>query len=114
MHQLMLIFQGLHQNGYFVLPTVNPRVLPDVWSNLETFAKDLGRPLTINSAYRTPAYNKSVGGAKSSLHVERKAVDVQWGTTSVQGRVDMIQRAIDAGFTGIGCYEDFIHVDIGD
>ena len=44
---------------------------------------------------------------------ERKAIDVLWGTTSAQGRVDMIQRAIDAGFTGIGCYENFMHVDIG-
>ena len=97
-----------------VLPTVNPRVTTACWSNLETMAKDLAVTLTINSAYRTTAYNKSVGGAKSSLHVERKAVDVQWGTTNAQGRVNMIQAAIDAGFTGIGCYEDFIHLDVGD
>ena len=50
---------------------------------------------------------------KESMHVQRKAIDVQWGTSSVQGRVDMIQRAIDAGFTGIGCYNNFIHVDTG-
>ena len=92
---------------------VNPRVLPQVWSNLETLAQSLGRVITLNSAYRTPEYNASVGGAKNSMHVQRKAVDIQWGTSSVQGRVDMIQKAIDAGFTGIGCYNSFIHVDIG-
>ena len=48
-----------------------------------------------------------------SLHVQRIAADVLWGTSSLQGRVDMIQRAIDAGFTGIGCYNNFIHVDTG-
>lgn len=92
---------------------VNPRVLPEAWTKLENFAKSLGRVITINSAHRSVEYNRSVGGATNSLHVQRKAIDVQWGTSNVQARVDMIQRAIDAGFTGIGCYNNFIHVDTG-
>ena len=92
---------------------VNPRVLPEVWTKLENFAKALGRPITLNSAYRTPAYNRSVGGARNSMHVQRKAADVQWATSNIQDRVDIIQRAIDAGFTGIGTYNSFMHVDIG-
>jgi hypothetical protein len=91
---------------------VNPRVLDEVWSKAENFAKSMGRPIILNSAYRTPEYNQSVGGAKKSMHVQRKAIDVQWGTTSIQGRVDFIQRAIDAGFTGIGCYDSFCHLDV--
>ncbi len=73
---------------------VNPRVLPEFWTQLENFAKSLGRKITLNSAYRSPEYNASVGGAKQSVHVQRKAADVQWGTTSVQGRVDMIQKLL--------------------
>jgi len=92
---------------------VNPRVLPEVWSKLETLAESLGRVITLNSAYRTPAYNSSVGGARNSMHVQRKAVDIQWGTSTTQGRVDMLQKIIDAGFSGIGCYNGFVHVDIG-
>jgi len=92
---------------------VNPRVLPAVWTNAENFAKSLNRVITLNSAYRTPEYNASVGGAKNSMHVQRKAIDVQWGTSNIQARIDMIQKAIDAGFTGIGCYNSFIHLDIG-
>ena len=94
-------------------PHVNPRILPEAWTKLENFARSLGRVITLNSAYRTPEYNARVGGARNSMHVQRKAVDVQWGTTSVQGRVDFIQKAIDAGFTGIGCYDSFCHLDIG-
>ena len=93
---------------------VNPRVLPEVWTKLENFAKSLGRPLDMRSGYRSPAYNATLSGAASkSLHMRRMAADITWGTSSVQSRIDMIQRAVDAGFTGIGCYNDFIHVDIG-
>ena len=95
------------------LKHVNNRVLPEVWDKAVIFAQSMGKPITITSAYRTPEYNVKVGGAKKSMHTERKAMDVLWGTSSQQGRVDMIQRAIDAGFTGIGCYENFMHVDIG-
>lgn len=97
-----------------VLSNVNPRVLPDVWSKLEKFAQSSGRVLTMNSGYRSPAYNATLAGAASkSLHQRRMAADIQWGTSNIQARVDMIQRAIDAGFTGIGCYDRFIHVDVG-
>jgi|TARA_B110000858_G_scaffold36900_1_gene41525 hypothetical protein len=92
---------------------VNPRVLPDVWNKAIVLAQSIGRPITLNSAYRTPEYNAKVGGAKKSMHVQRMAIDVQWGTTNQQARVDMIQRAVDAGFTGIGCYTNFMHLDIG-
>ena len=95
-------------------PGVNTRVLPEVWTKLENFAISLGRPIVMNSGYRTPAYNATLSGAASkSLHTRRMAADIQWGTSNIQARIDMIQRAIDAGFTGIGCYNNFIHVDIG-
>ena len=97
-----------------VLNHVNPKVKPEVWTKLENFAKSLGRPITMTCGYRTPEHNAQLKGAASkSLHMRRMAADIRWGTSNVQGRVDMIQRAIDAGFTGIGCYNNFIHVDIG-
>tara|TARA_B110000503_G_scaffold118317_1_gene179123 strand:- start:371 stop:1099 length:729 start_codon:yes stop_codon:yes gene_type:complete len=91
---------------------VNPRVLPEVWTKAENFAKSMGRPILMTSGARTPEFNKSIGGAGESVHTKRQAMDIAWGTTSIQGRVDMIQRAIDAGFTGIGCYEWGMHMDI--
>ena len=95
-------------------PGVNTRVLPEVWTKLENFAKSLGRPIVMSSGYRSPAYNATLSGAASkSLHMRRMAADIRWGISSVQGRIDMIQKAVDAGFTGIGCYNNFIHVDIG-
>tara|TARA_B100000780_G_C21090329_1_gene439405 strand:- start:245 stop:973 length:729 start_codon:yes stop_codon:yes gene_type:complete len=95
------------------LPGVNTRVRPEAWDMMVAFAKSVGRPVTLNSAYRSPEYNRKVGGATKSMHTQRKAMDVQWGTTNIQARLDMIQKAVDAGFTGIGCYDNFMHVDIG-
>jgi uncharacterized protein YcbK (DUF882 family) len=93
---------------------VNTRVLPEVWTKLENFAISLGRPIVMSSGYRSPAYNATLSGAASkSLHMRRMAADIRWGTSNVQARIDMVQKAIDAGFTGIGCYNNFIHVDIG-
>lgn len=43
---------------------------------LQTIRDAFGKPITINSAYRTPAYNKKVGGASSSQHVQGKAADI--------------------------------------
>lgn len=96
-----------------VLSHVNPAVKDEVWSKLIIFAKSLGRPIVMTSG---------VGQRKikNSQHPKGNAADISWGVSSVQGRIDMIQKAIDAGFTGIGCYNkneqgknDFIHVDIG-
>jgi len=106
-------FERLESEWIIVQNHVNPRVLPTVWNKAIIFAQSMGRPITLNSAYRTPEYNASVGGAKKSLHVQRMAIDVQWPSASQQIRVDMIQRAVDAGFTGIGCYDNFMHLDIG-
>jgi uncharacterized protein YcbK (DUF882 family) len=92
---------------------VNPNVLPDARNKLIALAQSIGRPLRLNSGYRTPAYNRSIGGAKNSMHVQRKAIDIQWPLPGTEGKKQFIQKAIDAGFLGIGCYNSFIHVDIG-
>lgn len=91
----------------------NPAVLPEVIQKAEALARALGRSLNINSAYRTPEYNERIGGARNSMHVQRKALDIQWGVGSTDGRIAMLQAIVQAGFTGIGCYNDFVHVDIG-
>ena len=43
---------------------------------LERIREHFGKPVTINSAYRTPQYNKKVGGASNSQHVKGTACDI--------------------------------------
>ena len=95
------------------MPHVNPNVLPEVRRKLIVLAQSIEKPIRLNSGYRTPEYNASVGGAKKSMHTQRKATDIQWPGSSANEKRAFIQKAIDAGFTGIGCYNSFMHVDIG-
>ena len=37
----------------------------------------IGKPIHINSAYRSPAHNRKVGGARSSQHLLGKAADIR-------------------------------------
>lgn len=43
---------------------------------LEPLRDKLDYPITVTSWYRTPAYNKRVGGVKNSLHLTGQAVDI--------------------------------------
>lgn len=92
-------------------PQVNMNVLPDTFKKAERLAKKLGQPIQVNSAYRPPEYNAKIGGAKKSKHVEKQACDIRWPVGDFNSRIEFIQMAIDVGFSGIGVYNSFIHVD---
>jgi hypothetical protein len=80
-----------------------------VLGKLARVSEYTGQQYVITSGYRSPAYNKSVGGVTNSLHTTGKAIDVR-----MPGNKDeFIVAASRAGFTGIGVYNSFIHLDIG-
>lgn len=95
------------------------RVKDEVWVKLIKtldMVPDL-KPVTINSAYRSPAYNATrKGAAKGSLHQSGMAIDVAFpggGTTENVARY--IAAASIQGFGGIQTYppNSFTHCDIG-
>ena len=71
------------------------------------------RPLTINSAYRCPEHNVNVGGVKDSFHVKGMAFDISIRGMTELERLQLMDDAIEVGFTGLGFYEAFLHVDLG-
>lgn len=48
-----------------------------LWDTLNQIREELGQPIIINSAYRSPQVNEQVGGAKRSLHMQGRAADIR-------------------------------------
>ena len=71
----------------------------------------LGKPLRINSAYRSPAYNRAISGASRSIHVQGGALDLS-GSPATLHRIltEMRREGLFRG--GIGRYRTFTHVDV--
>lgn len=83
----------------------------DAMDKLQAF-RDLARtPVIINSAYRSPSYNKRVGGAPKSQHLHGKAFDIQISKTLTRAKVHRLAKQV--GFTGFGDYNSFVHIDTG-
>jgi uncharacterized protein YcbK (DUF882 family) len=91
----------------------NVQILMD---NLEIIRKELGgKPISINSGYRHPAYNKKVNGVKNSLHLFAMAADIvvqDVEPKTVQDKIaELIRhRKVKAG--GLGRYSTFTHYDV--
>lgn len=79
---------------------------------LEAFRRELGRPVYLTSAYRSPVHNAAVGGAPNSMHLRGQAFDVQ---VRDNDPAEIERAARRAGFTGFGFYQrqGFIHIDTG-
>ena len=69
------------------------------------------RPVEISSGYRTPAYNKKIGGAEKSQHLLGMAADIAIAGVSP---LEIAQYAefLQPASGGIGVYQTFTHVDV--
>lgn len=98
-------FECTHPNHRHV------RIDDELVEKLQQLRDRLGVPLVITSAYRCPERNKQVGGADNSQHLYGKAVDISLHTIPLQ--IEEIKRiARQIGFTGVGLYNSFIHLDV--
>lgn len=89
----------------------------EVLTNLQILRDQLGEPIFINSGYRTPDYNKRIGGAKFSQHTVGKACDITVKSKTPKQVKTIIERLIKAGLMkngGIGLYPGFVHYDVRD
>jgi uncharacterized protein YcbK (DUF882 family) len=81
---------------------------------LDDLRFDAEFPFKINSGYRCAAYNKKIGGAKHSAHVDGMGADIP--ITAAQFHKLMTLDMPGRGFTGIGVHlkggVGFIHLDV--
>lgn len=84
----------------------------DAMNRLQRLRTRLGSPMLVTSAYRDPAHNRRVGGAKSSYHMRGMAFDIRMDNHDPEA---FEQAARAEGFTGFGYYPHlgFMHIDTG-
>jgi hypothetical protein len=77
---------------------------------LQAIRNHFGRPVIINSAYRTEAHNRRVGGASNSQHLHGRAADIVAQGVDPQ---NVAKYAETIGINGIGLYtrDRFVHID---
>lgn len=86
-------------------------ISPELVTILQKIRTYFGKPVTINSAYRTPTYNKKVGGATYSQHIYGTAADIKVSGVSPK-TVAKYAETLLGNKGGIGIYSTFTHVDV--
>jgi zinc D-Ala-D-Ala carboxypeptidase len=77
---------------------------------LQTIRDHVGKPIRVNSAFRSPTHNKAIGGASNSLHTLGLAADV---VIDGMTPIEVASLANDMGLGGIKAYPTFTHIDVG-
>lgn len=86
-------------------------ISPELLKILQNIRNHFGKAVTINSAYRTPTYNKKVGGATLSQHIYGTAADIKiTGVTPKE--IARYAETLLEGWGGIGVYNSFVHIDV--
>ena len=83
--------------------------------NLQVLRDHLEKPIRVISGYRSPKYNRRIGGAKRSQHMQAKAADIKVSGMSPSEVKAEIVKLIKEGKMmsgGIGLYTTFTHYDV--
>ena len=80
---------------------------------LETLRVEIDEPLRVNSGYRSPEHNSSeaVQGAPNSMHLQFATDKAPVRDTSMDKLDRLAEIANELGFSGIGRYNTFLHLD---
>lgn len=98
------------------VPTCYVENVVNLANQLDIIREELGKPLFILSGYRTPKYNRAVGGATKSQHLQAKASDLMTKYHTPKQIHAAIEKLIREGKVkngGLGLYKTFVHYDIG-
>lgn len=83
--------------------------------NLQVLRDHLGKPVRVISGYRSPKYNRRIGGARRSQHMLAKAADIKVAGMSPSDIKVEIKKLIAEGKMmkgGVGLYRTFTHYDV--
>jgi uncharacterized protein YcbK (DUF882 family) len=83
--------------------------------NLQVLRDVIGKPIRVISGYRSPKYNRRIGGARRSQHMLAKAADIKIKGMDPKEVKTIIEDLIAQGKMhkgGIGLYKTFTHYDV--
>ena len=83
--------------------------------NLQVLRDHLGKPIRIISGYRSPKYNRRIGGARRSQHMLAKAADIKisgMSPSEIKREIDGLIKEGKMMKGGIGLYRTFTHYDV--
>lgn len=81
--------------------------LIDILQKVRTY---FGRPVSINSAFRSHQHNKAVGGKSTSQHLYGRAADIVVTGVSPKKVAEYVETLMP-NTGGIGIYSNFTHID---
>ena len=84
---------------------------PDLVKVLQKIREHFGKPVNINSAFRTPTKNTAVGGSPKSQHMYGMAADISIKGVSPK-TVAAYAETLLPNTGGIGIYKTFTHIDV--
>ncbi len=99
--------------GEFACHDGSDKVLVDtnLVAVLQKIRDRFAKPLSINSAYRTPSYNRKIGGVSNSQHTLGTAADIAiQGVTPLD--IAVFAECLMPSGGGIGLYKNFVHIDV--
>lgn len=99
-------YAGTFGGGAVSPALVKKNVRRLMWRLEALRAKAGGRPIGINSGFRSVAYNDCIGGARSSQHMYGTAADSR--VAEVDNRKSR-ELAMSTQFSGVGCYSSLSH-----
>lgn len=70
-----------------------------------------GKPIIVNSGYRSPEHNAKVGGVKNSFHTQGLAADIRPEDLKDLPELQKIADELNP-HGGVGFYNTFVHVDV--
>lgn len=120
LHEYSLFNQGTHQvSEHFKVKEFAQKdyqcdkilIESELVKVLEDVRTHFNMPVIITSGYRTPEYNKKIGGVKNSQHTKGTAADIKVKTVLASE----VQRYLNRKYPdkyGIGKYENFTHIDV--
>ncbi len=88
-------------------------IRPEILMLLNNVERHYGKKPIVTSGYRNPSRNRKAGGARNSMHIYCKAVDIQVEGVSKWDLAKYMRSIPGRGGVGTYCRTKSVHIDIG-